>query len=163
MKRAACRSLALCLSLVALLPGCAAKTEPRAWIESSEASHREADRLAASGDTEGAVNALRRAATRAAPAEMGEGDARAVRQDLFYRLATAELSGSHPREAVEAATEGLALGRSRDVFTANLLVARGQAHEALGDRKSASTDYHDALMVSEALLDTALGGSGGGP
>jgi hypothetical protein len=165
MKHGTLHSLVLCVALVAVvvLPGCASRSEPREWIESSEASHREADRLAASGDPSGAADALRRAATRPAPAGMSAEDARVVRQDLYYRLAMGELGASRAHEAVQAATDGLALGQRRDVFTANLLVVRGQAYEAIGDRKNASVDYHEALVVNEALLDTALGGAGGTP
>jgi hypothetical protein len=43
------------------------------------------------------------------------------------------------------------------VFTANLYIARGKALERQGDASGASRDYHDALLLTEGLLDKSLG------
>ena len=83
-------------------------------------------------------------------------DARVVRQDLAYRLASIALEDERAEDARSYADRGLALGAATDVFTANLYVVRGQARETLGDAVGAAGDYHEALIVNEALLDRVL-------
>jgi hypothetical protein len=144
---------------LALLAGCGDRAAAGDWLSRAEAAHRDADHRLEHGDADGAREVLRDAAMAPAPARVGPGDVRAVRQDLYARLATVEIGRGRLREAAAWATTGITLGRSNDVFTANLLIARGRALERVGDASGASRDYHDALLVTEALLDESLRGS----
>jgi hypothetical protein len=154
MTRIACHLLALFV-----LASCSAKEEAGDFFSRTESANEEADRRLSSGDGAGARAILREAAEAKVPATARASDARAVRQDLLYRLAALELGASRAKEAAAAATQGLELGRSEDVFTSNLLIVRGRALEQLGDPRGASRDYHDALLVTEALLDKSLEGT----
>jgi tetratricopeptide (TPR) repeat protein len=127
-----------------------------AWVESVRSAHDTADEQEARGELDAARETLLPLAEQDAPQEVAAAHARAVRQDLYFRLATlAARAGDHP-SARDACTRGLALGRADDVLTANLLIARGEAHEALGDAAPASDDYMGALRINEALLDVVL-------
>ena len=44
----------------------------------------------------------------------------------------------------------------QDLFVANLLVARGAAHEARGEAPAAAADFHAALLINELLLTQSL-------
>jgi hypothetical protein len=154
MKRVACVLFALFV-----LASCSSKEDAGDFFSRAESANREADRRLSSGDPASARAILRDATDAKVPSGARAGDARAVRQDLLYRLASLELGAGHAREAVASATEGLDLGRSKDVFTSNLLIVRGRALEQLGDPRGASRDYHDALLVTEALLDRSLEGN----
>jgi hypothetical protein len=145
------------VSALALATACSGRTDASDWIERAEAAHHDADRLLARGDVAGARAALRAPAEAPVPGTASPGDARIVRQDLYSRLATLETEHAEPKDAVRWATAGLSLGRGEDVFTANLEIVRGRALERLGDANGASRDYHDALVVTEALLDLSLG------
>jgi tetratricopeptide (TPR) repeat protein len=127
-----------------------------AWVQSVRRAHDTADAFEERGELEAAREALAPLAARAAPDGVAAPHARAVRQDLYYRLATlAARAGDHP-SARSACGDGLALGQADDVLTANLFIARGEAHEALGDVALASEDYMAALRINEALLDAVL-------
>lgn len=145
-------------SALVLVSACSGRTETGSWIERAETAHHDADRLLSQGDVAGARNALRTLAESEIPKNARPEDARIVRQDLYSRLATLEAEHAEPKEAVRWATQGLSLGRGEDVFTANLEIVRGRALERLGDANGASRDYHDALVITEALLDLSLGG-----
>jgi hypothetical protein len=153
MTRVACYLFALFV-----LASCSAKDDAGDFFSRAESANVKADQRLSSGDGAGARAVLRDAAQAKVPAGARTGDARAVRQDLLYRLASLELGASRAKEAEAAATQGLELGRSKDVFTSNLLIVRGRALEQLGDPRGASRDYHDALLVTEALLDRSLEG-----
>jgi predicted negative regulator of RcsB-dependent stress response len=144
------------VALLALC-GCARDREAADWITQAQKAHRDADRLAASGDTEGARDALEIAVENVPPRGTPKGVARIVRQDLFYRLAALQLERRQPDSALDFASRGLALGEQKEVFTANLRLVRGRAHESLAHVREAAADYHAALKISEALLDRALG------
>jgi tetratricopeptide (TPR) repeat protein len=151
------RAVALILLALALGPvACGDGTSPREWLAAAEEAHREADLLEQAGDRAGAARLLRESAESPAPERTHAEDARVVRQDLYYRLAAVELAQHRLTEAIAAATRGLELGRRQDVFTASLLVVRGQALEEQGDPRAASRDYHEALLVNEALLEAHL-------
>jgi hypothetical protein len=152
------RAPALLLAALMLLVGCADRREAREWLSRAEAAHRDADRHLGRGDADGARDVLLGAASTPAPSFAVPGDVRAVRQDLYARLAAVDVGRGRAREAAAWATTGLELGRARDVFTANLLILRGRAMEQVGDASAASRDYHDALLVTEALLDESLRG-----
>jgi hypothetical protein len=154
MTRVACYLFALFV-----LASCSAKEDAGDFFSRTEGANDEADRRLSSGDGAGARAILREAAEAKVPTGARAGDARAVRQDLLYRLAALELGASRAKEAAAAATQGLELGRAKDVFTSNLLIVRGRALEELGDPRGASRDYHDALLVTEALLDKSLEGA----
>jgi tetratricopeptide (TPR) repeat protein len=150
---------ALLLLAGALLAGCAAEPAGSEWFLSVQAASEQADRLEAAGDAAGARAALEEALSRPASG-VHPGDARALRQDLLFRAGCLELASGRHDAARAQAEQGLALGRVQDVFTANLLILRGRALEAAGDARAAGRDYHDALVINEALLDAALGGKG---
>jgi hypothetical protein len=97
------------------------------------------------------------------PEGVGSDHARVVQQDLWYRLATIDLATA-PAQALLDSDRGLALGRGLDLFSSNLLTARGRALSALGRDTEAASSYHEALAVDERLLQAALGkGQAGGP
>ncbi len=157
--------LALCAAFASLGGvGCDASAESGAegvnaevWIASVRQAHAAADDAETPARRLEAAAALDALAQEPAPAEVAATHSRAVRQDLYFRVATfAARSGDHER-ARAAASAGLELGRGRDVLTANLLIARGEAAEALGDPGAASADYYDALRINEELLDAVLG------
>jgi predicted negative regulator of RcsB-dependent stress response len=156
MKRFSVALVVLALAVAA----CSARSASEDWVTGAESAHQIADDRLARGDIDGARNALKSATDSKVPKATNPEDARIVRQDLYYRLATLELSQNRTDEAVRWATTGLALGRGTDVFTANLYIARGKALERRGDLSGASRDYHDALVITDALLDKALGNKG---
>lgn len=147
-----------CFLLFLVASACSARHAPEDWVTDAESAHRVADERLGLGDPDGARSALRSALESKVPKSMNPADARVVRQDLYYRLAALELSENRPEDAVRWATAGLGLGEANDVFTANLHIARGKALERRGDASGASRDYHDALLITEALLDKSLGG-----
>ncbi|HVU03102.1 MAG TPA: hypothetical protein VHE30_15180 [Polyangiaceae bacterium] len=155
IRRAA--SLLLVLATVTSLSACARRADVSGWLREAEAAHADADERLAQKDVAGAREALRSAAQAPVPEGARAADARVVRQDLYYRWAMLEADQGAPEEAVRVATEGLALGRGNDAFTANLEIVRGRAQESLGHAADASRDYHDALLVTEVLLDESLG------
>jgi hypothetical protein len=79
-------------------------------------------------------------------------------QDALFRLAGLELDERHAQAALAWAERGISLGCERDLFCANLHIARGNAHEALGDRVAATRELHEALVINDELLGRALGG-----
>jgi hypothetical protein len=153
MNRAACVILVALITLV----GCSATRGSEDWVTQAESAHHVADERLAQGDIEGARQVLRSATEIHVPKGTNAKDARVVRQDLYYRLAALEVSQNRLVEAQQWANAGLGLGRGNDVFTANLYIARGKALERRGDASGASRDYHDALLITEALLDKSLG------
>ncbi len=148
----------LLVAALALLAACAgSRDDTGSWVTSAETAHHEADRLLAAGDAHGARDVLQRLET-TMPGD-ANGATRAVHADLLYRVAELDLRENDVKGAVDSATRGLELGRSNDAFTTNLLIVRGRAHEKLGDAVAASRDYHDALVITEALLDRSLEGN----
>lgn len=123
------------------------------WLAEVRAAHVSAD---SAREPAVAERTLREAFERAVPSNVATEDARVVRQDLAYRMASIALADERAQDARLHADRGLALGAATDVFTANLYVVRGQAREALGDAIGAAGDYHEALIVNEALLDRVL-------
>jgi hypothetical protein len=156
------KALRVFVTILALfaLPACA-RERAGAWLAEAEAAHQDADRRIHVGDVVGARAVLLRAAEETPPKAASSEDARVVRQDFYARLATLDVERGHAKEALASATAGLALGRAADPFTVNLLITRGHAFEQLEDTARATADYHDALVVTETLLDRTLEGSGG--
>lgn len=156
--------LAIATLTAALVTGCAAGDDagPRGWVSGAARAHELADEAVARGDLNEARRTLRAAVDAPIPEAVEPEDRRVVRQDLLYRLADVELRASRAAEAESLADEGLGLGRARDLFTANLLVMRGRAREALSKDREAAGDYFEALEINSELLDRALeGGSTG--
>lgn len=131
-----------------------------AWVTDLRAAHERADVAERDGNLEAARLALETLAGTPAPAGVAPTHARAARQDLYFRLATLSAMRAEHAEARDAATAGLALGQEDDVLTANLLIARAEALEALGDRDGASSDFLAALRINEVLLDAVLAEEG---
>ena len=133
------------------------------WLAGVQRAHARADAALAAGHPEGASSALHHAIEQTVPNELAAEHARVVQQDLWYRLATIDLQ-SAPAQALLEAEHGLALGRGSDLFSSNLLTARGRALQALGRDTEAASSYHEALAIDERLLQAALGhGQAGGP
>jgi hypothetical protein len=151
MNRRSCIALAT-LAFAAFSVGCGDDVSAT-WLAQVRAAHASAD---ATREVAVAERALREAFEREVPTGVAPEDARVVRQDLAYRLASIALEDDRAEDARGYADRGLALGAATDVFTANLYVVRGQAREALGDAVGAAGDYHEALIVNEALLDRVL-------
>ncbi len=149
------RALASALCLLFALVGC--EDRAASWVEGAMEANAAADQAIITEDWDEARRILRAAVDRPVPDSLAEDDARVVRQDLLYRLSGVELAAGDPVAAADRADEGLNLGRADDVFTANLLVARAQAREALDRPREAAGDYFDALEINEELLDEALG------
>lgn len=147
--------------MLALAIGCSVacgQSGAPAWVAEAEAAHREAARELDHGDVSSARNVLQRAVTTPVPHSIRAEDARVVRQDLYYRLAMLELDTGRADAAIEWANSGLGLGAKPDVFTTNLYIVRAEAEKTRGQMVAAARDYHEALKISESLLDTALDG-----
>jgi hypothetical protein len=146
------RLTALLSLLLLVSSACRGEDEVARWLGAAREAHAVADR----GDPSASVEALSRFLATPPPPSVNPVDARVVRQDAGYRLARAHLGAGEGTRALQVADELLEEGRDDDVFTANLLVVRGQAKEALGRPVDATVDYHEALMINERLLDEAL-------
>lgn len=154
----------LCIVLIAV-SACAAEESPQnaqnataaAWLAQAEHAHEVATAAAEARQWDTARGALRAAIEAEVPSGVSAQDRRVVRQDLAYRLAEVELSAGAAEAAVRWAERGLEEGRGNDVFTANLLVIRGRANEAVGRDRPAANDYFEALEINEALLRRSLG------
>lgn len=90
------------------------------------------------------------------PTTIAADDARAVRQDLAYRLARIDMAEGRDRDALSWAQKGLALGRNASVETANLLIVSGHANQRIGNEQQAIVDLHEALVINDTLLTRAL-------
>jgi hypothetical protein len=141
--------------LLLLLLACGCSHAAPGWLDHARDAHSRADAALARGDLDGGRSALRELVDASPPGGIALEDRRVVMQDALYRLAEIELSDRKPQAALSWADRGLALG-GRDVFYANLLVARGHAREQLGEDTWALTDYHDALVINDELLQKAL-------
>lgn len=131
-----------------LLVGCGAAP---GWVDAAGAAHRRADAALAREDLPAARAALEGFLDLPAPARVAAEDQRVVRQDILYRLAELGVA-QDPAGALRWADQGLALGEREDLFSANLWIARGHAHQKLGDDRAAAEDYHRALRINEAML-----------
>lgn len=151
--------LALLAAALVFVPGCGRDAAANGWVAEALSAHRKADLKLERGDLEGARALLLASAEHAAPSRTNPVDARILRQDLYYRVAEIDLRQDHPAQAAKWASRGIELGRGRDVFTANLLIARGHALEKTNDLGGASRDYHEALLLTESLLNDHLDGA----
>lgn len=150
-------SRAAAIVLAALLAaGCSSGDSAARWVEQVQSVSAEADRALAAGEGDAARSALERLLRLDAPRSVAADDARVVAQDAAWRLALLALESGAPEDALRWADDGLARGRTADLFQANLLAARGRAYEALGRDADAARDYHAALLVNEALLNDLL-------
>ena len=125
-------------------------------------AHAAADANLQAGKLDDAVAKLQAAALQPVPAQVHPKHLRVVRQDLWFRVAQLELRAKHPELAFAYANQGLTFGRAHDLFTANLLIARGEALEATGHDTEAAASYYDALQINAELLRTALDSPDGG-
>ena len=139
-----------------LCASCSHDRTPLYWLDEVSRANEMADQAIAEGQLDTARNALRNIVDRSIPSGIAPEDGRVVIQDLCYRLGEIELMDSQPSRAIEWVERGLALGAANDVFTANLFVVRGRAHEALDDDQSAISDYYRALEITETLLRQSL-------
>lgn len=144
------------------LDGQRPRLDAAAWVERVRAAHLRADGHVRAGDVERALVELQAAVETAAPDTVHPEHARVARQDLWFRIAQLELGRGRASVAIASTDTGLALGRARDLFTANLLIARGEALEAEGRRTEAAASYFEALQINARLLRTALGSADAG-
>ncbi len=135
------------------------------WLADATRRHALADELLDRGDEPGArahlATVVDELARRGQPSD--DDDRRRVLQDTYYRLAGLDLRAHDPSAALLQAERGLTLGGGQDLFVANLLVARGAAHEARGEAPAAAADFHAALLINEALLADSLRDAGSAP
>lgn len=131
------------------------------WVLQVRRANEDTDAALARQDTVAAQTALKSALALDVPAAILPIHARAVRQDLLFRLASVALQRDDGSAALDAADEGLTLGRGTDVFTANLLIARGRALEMSDRGKDAAKSYYEALQINQQLLRTVLSGDAG--
>ena len=148
---------ALCLCLVA----CDGGPRPADWLAQATEANRAADAALARSDRDAARDALGRFVALPVPDGLAADDRRVVVQDVLFRLALVEIEATQPAAALRWIERGLGEGRGEDVFTANLLVARGRVYEMLGHERGAIDDYGAALRINERLLDAALPTSSG--
>ena len=151
------RATALALLCAGLALGCT--PDPDGYVAASAEDSAAADRAIERGEHEPAIERLRAIVEREVPASVAEEDARVIRQDAYDRWARVLMGRGEVDEATRVVDRGLALGEREDLFTANLLTTRGRLHEARGRDREAARDYHRALVIEEALLERALGGS----
>jgi tetratricopeptide (TPR) repeat protein len=143
-------------------PSTHAPLDAAGWVESVRSAHAAADADLQAGKLDKALVELQAAALAPAPVQIHPKHLRVVRQDLWFRVAQLELRAKRPELAFAYANQGLTFGRENDVFTANLLIARGEALEATGHDTEAAASYYDALQINAALLRTALDTPDGG-
>ena len=147
-----------------VLGGCSEeRAAGRDWLADATRRHALADELLDRGDEPGARAHLAAVIDELARRGDPDDDRRRVLQDTYYRLAGLDLRASDPSAALLQAERGLTLGGGQDLFVANLLVARGAAHEARGEAPAAAADFHAALLINEVLLAGTLRDAGGAP
>jgi hypothetical protein len=137
------------LGVILVLCGCG-RADP-AWIDEAMQAHERADRSLATGNRSAARAALVGFLQLKEPRHVAADDRRRILQDVLFRVADLD-APDDPHLALSWIDRGLAIGQGTDVFTANLWIARGQAHERLGEDRAAAEDYHLALQIDEALL-----------
>jgi len=150
------RCLTVALVLVLSTSACSLKDGSSQWISQARDANLEADRAIRRGDTQSARTALVASLEQPVPDTVNPEDSRMVKQDMCFRLSLVEMEAKHPEKALLWAREGLSLGQQQDLFTANLYVAMGSAHEALGQEAQAAEAYHLALVINETLLNQTL-------
>jgi tetratricopeptide (TPR) repeat protein len=90
--------------------------------------------------------------------DLGDTDARLVRQDLYCRLAQTALELGQAQAALEWTRRGLDLNGPPTAFLAQLSALEGDALAELGDDEGAARSYLKALRVHETLLQDSLDG-----
>lgn len=138
-----------------VLAGCSRRPPGDHWAAATVRAHREADRRLDAGDAAGARARLLALADVQRAHAGDSADRRLALQDTYFRLARLALGDHDARQALAFADAGLAFGTAPHLFVANLMVARGAAHEAAGDPRAAAADYQRALAINEALLAEA--------
>ena len=156
-----CRGVVALLftGFLVLVDGCSRSPRPVAdpWIARVAAVNRQVDRLLDANDAWRARELLQTFVSAERPGTALDEDRRLVLEDCYFRLARLALAGRDPAQALSDAERGLAYQTAPSLFAANLLVARGAAHEALNEPRAAAEDYHRALLMNEALLREAVG------
>jgi hypothetical protein len=150
-------ALTMCLALAA----CAREQEGGAWVRAVAEAHAEIEGAPTREARASAMDGLDALVEADPPPDIARSDARNIRQDAYYVLASTALADGDPYAARRFATVGLSLGMRKDVLVTNLLVARGEAFEMLDQPASAATDYHRALSIASEMLDERLARMGG--
>ena len=155
-----CSLWGLGLLLLGLI-SCLASKEGGDFVRRSLEAHRLADAALERGDLDEARTRLESIWRAQGAAGLAEADRRVILQDVAFRLAALEAEAGKPEVALARAEAGLALGAHEDLFTANLLIERGRACEALQRDAEAVQSYAQAMSINEKLLDEALAARGG--
>ncbi|HLK91796.1 MAG TPA: hypothetical protein VKZ18_18035 [Polyangia bacterium] len=158
MSWAARLGLAAALGVMLAAGACSRPARPVAdpWIAEVATVNRRADRLLDADDAAGARALLRTLVTAQKSGALLDEDRRLALEDCYFRLARLALGADDPVQALADADSGLAYQTAPSLFVANLLVARGAAHEALNEPRAAAEDYHRGLLMNEALLRQAM-------
>ncbi len=136
------------ISILLLLCACARMPPADDWFERQRLMHREVDVLVQRSEVGAAVTRLQAALADDPPLGTPQEVAVLVRKDVLFRLAALHLRADHPEAALEAATQGLALGAARrDAFTVNLYLAQGRALERLRGAEAAAEAYASARAL----------------
>lgn len=149
------------LALVLFFAACTREREGATWLLEVEEAHAALASASSREERLTAMDELDALVEPDPPTDIAKSDARTVRQDAYYVLASAALADGDPYAARRFATVGLSLSSRKDVLVTNLLVARGEALEMLGEPARASTDYHRALVMASEMLDARLERMGG--
>ncbi len=153
------KSIVLNLLVAALVWGALAcgNEDAAAYMAEARSAHARFERELTNERPDQASQSLEAFLELPVPESVNEDDARVVRHDMYYRLSDLALDRDNAQGAREWADRGLNEAVHEDVFTANLYVARGAAREALGEDVEAASDYHEALLINDALLQALLG------
>jgi tetratricopeptide (TPR) repeat protein len=139
------------------LCSCMSTEAEEAWVSSAQAASESAQRASSATELETATRDLSHALNARVPSGIDALHRRIVRQDLAYQLASIAQRRGRLDDALRAADRGLREGTADDIFSANLYIARGHAHEALNHPREAASDYYRALIINEVLLRHAMG------
>lgn len=150
------RAFIFMLLVAAQLASCARRADTGRWVDDAQRASREADRAVSKGNLAAAREILKDLAEKSVPAGLARQDGLVVRKDACFRLAMLELQAGRPENALGWSERGLGLDRRNDLFTANLLVAKGSALEALGKDAQAAGSYQRAMHINQKLLDAEL-------
>ena len=146
----------LLMFVLGLSQSCAYKSDSGKWIREAQAANSSADQSIARGNFVAARTSLQEVLAKPTPASLPDQDVIIVKQDILFRLAALELHAGKPKAALNWSEQGLSLSQKHDLFTANLLVAKGNALQALGNGVDAVAEFHKALKINEKLLNQAL-------
>jgi len=133
------------------LPSLAARSErDRLQWQTLSTEYAAVDRALARADFGAASQQLERVLARLT-SQLPAVERRDYQCDVLARLAQVALSQGQSQAALQYAQRGLSLGTTRDVFTAQLLLARARAFEQRGATQAAAASYAQARAIANGL------------